>query len=62
MEDIDAGYSKYADNPSDGSSLFSLSHPQEGEWIESGDLISVSFNIIQNTIQIISDMITLETA
>lgn len=61
MELIDPGCSKYADNLSDVNSLPSLSHLQMGELIKSGDLISVYFNIIQNTTQIISYMAALET-
>lgn len=56
MHVIEPGCPKYADIPSDGSSLSSLSHLQMEENVQSGDLVSVYFNIIQNRIQIISYM------
>lgn len=54
MEFQEPGYPKYEDSPSDDSSLLSLSHPQMGEKIKDDDLVSDSFNSIQNMIQIIS--------
>lgn len=54
MEFQEPGHPKYEDSPSDDSSLLSLSHPQMGEKIKDDDLVSDSFNSIQNMIQIIS--------